>query len=130
MKTDGKQSDVDKYLSGFDPEIRTKLEIIRQTIMKAAPGSEERISYMMPTFFNNGVLIHYAAFKKHIGIFPGSSGIEAFKEELADFDCSKGTIRIPFDRELPLKLISEIARFRLEENRMKAEMRSKKKKSP
>ena len=83
----------------------------------------------MPTFFNNGVLVHFAAFKKHIGFFPGSSGVEAFIKELEEFDCSKGTIRIPYDKPLPLNLITEIVRFRFEENKRKAELRGKKKKT-
>jgi uncharacterized protein YdhG (YjbR/CyaY superfamily) len=121
-------SGVDEYLALCEPGVREKLEQIRRTIQKAAPGSEEKISYMMPTFFNNGVLVHYAAFAKHIGFFPGASGVEAFLDRLGDLDTSKGTIRIPFDKPLPLDLISDIVKFRLEENRYKAELRRTKKK--
>jgi uncharacterized protein YdhG (YjbR/CyaY superfamily) len=74
------------------------------------------------------VLVHFAAFAKHIGFFPGSSGVEAFRDRLGDYDTSKGTIRIPFDKPLPLDLISDIVKFRLEENRYKAELRKAKKK--
>ncbi len=118
---------IDEYISGFPAPVQEKLISMRETIRKAAPEAEERISYMMPAFFMNGVLVYFAAQSKHIGFYPGASGVEAFREELSGYDCSKGTIRLPLDKPLPLKLVSEIVLFRLEENRIKAEFKKKKK---
>ena len=118
---------IDEYIGGFPKEIRAILRRIRNTIRKAAPQAEEIISYRMPAFRQNGNLVYFAAFKKHIGFFPTSSGIEAFKQELSIYEGSKGSVRFPFDKPLPFGLISRIVKFRVKENSKKAETKSKKK---
>ena len=111
---------IDEYIAGFSPEIQEKLETIRATIRKAAPKAEEAISYMMPTFKLHGNLVHFAAFKNHIGFYPGASGIAAFQEELAGYETSKGTVQFPLDKRVPLSLITKIVKFRVQQNLDKA----------
>lgn len=118
---------IDAYIADFPPEIREKLEKIRATIRKAAPKAEEAISYMMPTFKLHGNLVHFAAFKNHIGFFPGAAGVEVFKDELTQYETSKGTIRFPLDQRIPLPLITRIVKFRVAQNLHKAETKAKKK---
>jgi uncharacterized protein YdhG (YjbR/CyaY superfamily) len=119
--------DIDEYIAGFPPEIQEKLEKIRLTIRKAAPKAEEAIKYMMPTFTLNGNLVHFAAFKKHIGFYPAPRGIEAFKEELSAYEGSKGTVRFPLDKPIPYALIGKIVKFRAKQNLDKAAAKGKKK---
>ncbi|MGZ5424499.1 MAG: iron chaperone [Candidatus Aminicenantales bacterium] len=107
---------IEEYISAFPDATRRILDEMRATIRAAAPGAEEKISYQMPAFYLQGNLVYFAAFKKHIGFYPTSSGVEAFKRELAPYEVSKGTIRFPLDRPLPLKLISRIVKFRVAEN--------------
>ncbi|MBP7733005.1 MAG: DUF1801 domain-containing protein [Caldisericia bacterium] len=114
-----KPKSVDEYISWFPPEVAGKLEILRQTIAKAAPEAKETISYSMPAFEFHGVLCYFAAFKDHLSFFPTSSGVEAFKDELRDYKTSKGTIQLPLDKPLPLELITRIVKFRFEENTKK-----------
>ena len=111
---------IDEYIAGFPPEIQAKLEKIRATIKQAAPKAEEAIKYMMPTFTLNGNLVHFAAFKNHIGFYPAPRGIEAFKEELAAYELSKGTIRFSLDKPIPYPLIGKIVKLRVEQNMEKA----------
>src|SRR5262249_42052646 len=103
---------IDEYIAGFPPEVQEKLEKIRATIRKAAPKAEEAISYMMPTFKLHGNLVHFAAFKNHIGFYPAPRGIEAFREELSAYEGSKGTVRFSLDKPIPYALISKIVKFR------------------
>ena len=114
-----KPKSVDEYISWFPSEVARKLEILRQTIAKAAPEAKETISYSMPAFEFHGVLCYFAAFKDHLSFFPTSSGVEAFKDELKNYKTSKGTIQLPLDKPLPLELITRIVKFRLEENTKK-----------
>lgn len=109
-------TNIDEYIAGFPPEIQEKLEKIRVTIRKAAPKAEEAISYMMPTFKLHGNLVHFAAFKNHIGFYPGTGGIAAFQDELAGYETSKGTVQFPLDTRLPLPLITKIVKFRVQQN--------------
>ena len=118
---------IDEYIADFPPEIRDKLSQIREVIREAAPEATEKISYQMPTFDLHGNLVHFAAFKNHIGFYPAPRGIEAFKEELAAYKGAKGSVQFPLDRPLPLDLIGRIARFRAEENKERAAAKSKKK---
>ena len=118
---------IDEYIAGFPPEIQAKLEKIRAAIRKAAPKAEEAIKYMMPTFTLNGNLVHFAAFKNHIGFYPAPKGIEAFKKELASYELSKGTIRFPLDKPMPYALIGKIVKLRVEQNLGKAAAKAKKK---
>ena len=116
---------IDEYIGTFPEDIQKLLEEVRATIKAAAPNAEEKISYQMPTFFLNGNLIHFAAFKNHIGLYPTPSGTKAFKRELSIYQGAKGSVRLPIDKPLPLKLISRIVKFRVAENLKKAEAVSK-----
>ena len=119
---------IDEYIATFPEEIRAILQTIRETIKAAAPDAEEKISYQMPTFFLKGNLVHFAAFKNHIGFYPTPSGIEAFKEEIARYQSAKGSIRFPLDEPMPLDLITWIVKMRVAENLKKAELKSRKRK--
>ena len=121
---------VDSYVQSSPPEIQKKLRQLRSMIRAAAPAAVEKISYRMPTFFLNGNLVYFAAFKNHIGFYPGSKAIEKFSKELASYEGSKGTVRFPFDSPIPAALIKKIVRYRVKENLEKeAKRKSKKKKS-
>jgi uncharacterized protein YdhG (YjbR/CyaY superfamily) len=107
---------VDKYIEQFPPEIRELLDQMRKVIRKAAPNAEETISYAIPSYKLNGMLVHFAAFSKHIGFYPGAGGIAEFADELAGYKTSKGTVQFPFDRPLPLDLVKRIVKFRIKQN--------------
>jgi uncharacterized protein YdhG (YjbR/CyaY superfamily) len=111
---------IDEYIAGFPPEVQVILEKIRATIKKAAPDAQETISYQMPTFTLHGNLVHFAAFKKHIGFYPVPTGIEQFKKELAAYASGKGSVQFPLDQPIPYGLISKIVKFRVKENAAKA----------
>ena len=115
---------IDEYIATFPKDIQKILKELRATIKAAAPDAEEKISYQMPTFFLNGNLVHFAAFKKHIGFYPTPSGIEAFQKELSVYDGAKGSVQFPIDEPMPLKLISRIVKFRAAENIKKAKIKS------
>ena len=127
MKKQQNINTVDDYIASRPSDIQGILLELRNTIRKAAPDSEERISYQMPAFFQKGILVYFAAQKNHIGFYPTSSGIEAFKEELSEYGLSKGTVRFPLDKPLPLNLISQIVKFKVMENLDKDELKKKKK---
>ena len=116
---------IDEYIATFPMETQKILKEVRATIKAAAPDAEEKISYQMPTFFLNGNLIHFAAFKNHIGIYPTPSGTEAFKDEISIYQGAKGSIRLPIDKPMPLKLINRIVKFRVAENMKKTKGKSK-----
>jgi len=118
-------NNIDEYISGFPEEIQILLEQVRATIKQAAPEAEEAIKYAMPTFVLNGNLVHFAAFKNHIGFYPVPSGIEAFKKELSVYKGAKGSVQFPLDKPMPLKLISEIVKFRVNENLLKAKTKKR-----
>lgn len=107
---------VDEYMNAFPEHIQQILEKMRQTIRKAAPEAFEGISYQMPTFKLNGNLVYFAAFKKHIGFYPTSSGIEAFKDELSAYKKGKGSVQFPLDKPIPYDLVEKIVLFRVKEN--------------
>lgn len=119
---------IDEYIATFPEDIQKKLQTVRETIKAEAPEAQEKISYQMPTFYLHGNLVHFAAFKNHIGFFPIPSGIEAFKQELSAYETSKGGIRFPFNQPLPLDLITRMVKFRVAENLKKAELKAQKKK--
>lgn len=102
---------IDAYIAIQEETVRPKLKRIRDTIRSALPDARERMSWSMPTFWNRRNIIHFAAFKKHIGLFPGSRAVEHFSSRLTDFRFSKGTIQLPHNKPLPLDLIAEIARW-------------------
>lgn len=119
---------MDEYIVTFPEEIQKILEELRATIKAAAPDAEEKISYQMPTFALKGNLVHFAAYKNHIGFYPTSTGIRAFKKELSIYEGAKGSVQFPIDKPLPLKLITKIVKFRVAENLKHAEIKSRKKK--
>lgn len=121
-----KPKDINEYIAGFAPEVQQLLEKVRSTIQKAAPEAVETISYGMPAFKLNGNLVYFAAFKSHIGFYALPSGNEAFQKELSCYKTGKGSIQFPFDKPLPLELITKIVKFRIEENVQKAELKKKK----
>ena len=108
--------DIDEYINMFSDDIQVKLESLRETIRKAAPDAEETIKYQIPTFTLHGNLVHFAAYNNHIGFYPASSGIDAFKKDLSKYEGSKGTVRFPLNKKLPLALISRIVKYRVKEN--------------
>lgn len=107
---------IDEYIAGFPPDVQEILEKIRVTIRKAAPDAKETIKYQMPTFTLKGNLVHFAAFKTHIGFYPTPSGIEKFKDELAVYEGAKGSVQFPLDKPIPYDLIDRIVKFRAKEN--------------
>ncbi|WP_234734555.1 iron chaperone [Tellurirhabdus bombi] len=116
---------VDAYIAGFPEEIAEGLEQIRGAIHQAAPEAKEAIKYGIPTFVLNGNLVHFAAFKKHFGLYPTPSGTSAFKEEIAPYKGTKGSIHFPLNKPLPLDLITQIVTFRIQENAEQAIKRKK-----
>ncbi len=111
-----RQAAVDEYIQPFPKEIQIILEKIRKLIRKSAPKADENISYGIPTFDMNGKhLVHFAAFKKHIGFFPTPSAIAAFKKDLSGYKTSKGTIQFPLDKPIPYDLMKKIVEFRVKE---------------
>jgi uncharacterized protein YdhG (YjbR/CyaY superfamily) len=117
---------IDKYIANFPNDVQEILEKIRATIREAAPDAEETISYQMPTFRLNGNLVHFAAYKKHIGFYPTPSGIEKFKQELSAYPSAKGSVQFPLDRPIPYELIGKITAFRARENLARSEAKGKK----
>jgi len=116
--------DIDSYIAGFPEDIQKRLEQVRATIRKAAPKAEEAIKYAMPTFVLQGNLVHFAAFKNHIGFYPAPTGMAAFKKDLAPYKTGKGSVQFPLDKPMPLALITRIVKMRVQENLAK---KSKKK---
>jgi uncharacterized protein YdhG (YjbR/CyaY superfamily) len=127
MKTDPTApQDIDEYIAGFPSDVQEKLEKIRMTIREAAPDAEEAIKYQIPTFVLKGNLVHFAAFKNHIGFYPAPRGIEEFKEELSAYEGAKGSVRFPLDQPIPFDLISRIVQFRVKDNLGKVALKKKK----
>jgi len=119
---------IDEYIAAFPEDIQKILGELRATIKASAPDAGEKISYQMPTFSLKGNLVHFAAWKNHIGFYPTSTGTQAFKKELSIYESSKGAVRFPIEQPLPLELISKIVKFRVTENLKKAEIKSGKSK--
>ena len=117
---------IDEYIAAFPPDIQAILQKIRAIVRAAAPEAQEAISYQMPTFKLHGNLVHFAAFKNHIGFYPVPSGIEQFKEELAPYVGGKGSVRFPLDKPIPYDLIEKVVKFRINENLENAGKKKKK----
>jgi uncharacterized protein YdhG (YjbR/CyaY superfamily) len=117
---------VDEYIKIHTEEIQDKLKKIRAAIKKGAPQAEEIISYQMPAFKLYTNLVYFAAFKNHIGFFPTSGPIKKFKKELAPYETSKGTIKFPSDKKIPIGLITKITRFRVKEDLLNHDKAGKK----
>jgi uncharacterized protein YdhG (YjbR/CyaY superfamily) len=127
MRTDPTSpNNIDEYIAGFPQDVQEILEKIRLTIKKAAPDAEETINYQIPTFTLKGNLVHFAAFKKHIGFYPTPSGIEKFKDELSVYEGAKGSVKFPLDKPIPFALITKIVKFRVKENIDRAAAKGKK----
>jgi len=118
---------IDEYIAGFPAKVQKILQKIRKTIHEAAPEAQEKISYQMPTFFLQGNLVHFAAFKEHIGFYPVPTGIEKFKKELSVYKQGKGSVQFPLDQPMPYDLITKIVKFRVKENLAAAAAKAKKK---
>ena len=125
MKTVRKQSGgIDDYISAFPAETQKALRQIRKAIKTAAPGAEEAIKYGVPTFVLNGNLVHFAAFKNHIGFYPTPSAIAKFREDLSKYKSAKGSVQFPLDEPMPVALVTRIVRFRVGEARAKGVTRA------
>ena len=121
---------IDDYIATFPKDTQTVLKKLRATIRKAAPKAEETINYQIPTFTLHGNLVHFAAFKNHIGFYPTPSGIEKFKEELSVYEGAKGSVKFPLDKPMPYALVTKIVKFRVKENLERAEAKGKRKQTP
>ncbi len=127
MARENTANTIDEYIAGFPEDVQDILRKIRDTIKEAAPDSLESIKYQIPTFVLHGNLVHFAAFKKHIGFYPAPSGIETFKKELSSYKSAKGSVQFPLDVPIPFDLIRKIVTFRAQETREKAAATSRKK---
>jgi uncharacterized protein YdhG (YjbR/CyaY superfamily) len=107
---------IDEYIAAFPPEVQSILERIRSTIRQAAPKAEEKISYKMPAFALDGDLIYFAAFKKHIGVYPPVRGDEKLSKEISRYRGEKGNLKFPLDEPIPYALISRLVKFRVKEH--------------
>jgi uncharacterized protein YdhG (YjbR/CyaY superfamily) len=121
-----KPKSIDEYIAAFSPEVQAILERIRSTIRNAAPDAQETISYRMPTFTLRGVLVHFAAFKKHIGLFPPVAGDAQIEKAIAPYAGEKGNLRFPLDQPIPYRLIERIVKLRVKQNLAKAAAKRKK----
>ena len=115
-----KPANIDEYIGEFPNDVQEILEKIRMTIQKADPDATEKISYSMPAFEQNGIVVYFAAFKNHIGLYALPSGHEAFQEELSQYKSGKGSVQFPFNKPMPYDLITKIVKFRVKENLEKA----------
>ncbi len=115
-----KPQNIDQYMDAFPASTQQILQQIRETIQKAAPGAKEKISYAMPAFELNGILVYFAAYEKHIGFYALPSGNAAFQKELSAYKMGKGSIQFPIDEPMPYGLITKIVQFRVIENQQKA----------
>lgn len=125
MDNQGKTQTVDEYIAGFPEEIQEKLDAVRRVVREAAPDAEEKISYQMPTYVLHGNLVHFAAFKNHIGFYPTPGGMDAFQDELARYKSAKGSVQFPLNEPLPLDLIRKMVKTRVEQNTRQAEQKRK-----
>jgi uncharacterized protein YdhG (YjbR/CyaY superfamily) len=119
MRSNNTHKTVDDYISTFPEEVQTMLQQLRKVIRNAAPDAKEKISYNMPAFTLNGILVYFAGYKNHIGLYASPSGNAAFKKELAKYKTGKGSIQFPLNEGLPLNLIKIIVGFRVKENLLK-----------
>jgi uncharacterized protein YdhG (YjbR/CyaY superfamily) len=120
-------SSIDEYIALFPDAVQNKLEQIRRTVKHALPAADEKISWKMPSVYQDGIIMQFAAFKNHLSIFPGPRAVAAFQDELGAYGTSKGAVRFPLDQPLPLDLIKRITRFRLEEQQKHNAQKARKK---
>ncbi len=117
---------IDEYVASFPANVADILQKMRTLVHETVPEINEKISWQMPTFYKSGIVIQFAAFQKHIGVFPGSEAIEVFKERLTNYKSSKGGFQIPFDKPLPYELLRSIVLYRLAEEEKLALAKAKK----
>lgn len=116
-------NNIDEYIADFPDDVQKSMEKVRAAIRKAAPRAEEAISYQIPTFKLNGNLIHFAGYRHHIGLYPGTRAIEEFKDELTGYKLAKGTVQFPLDKPIPVGLITKITKFCVQRNLAKTKTR-------
>lgn len=114
-----KVENIDDYILSFPKETQVLLKQMRQLIRQTAPEAEEKISYAMPTYYLNGNLVHFAAYKNHIGFYPAPSGLKEFSKEISKYKHSKGAVQFPLDQALPQSLIVKIVKYRVKQNSLK-----------
>jgi uncharacterized protein YdhG (YjbR/CyaY superfamily) len=107
---------VDEYMAQFVPETQVEMQKVRQTIIKAAPNAQEVISYKMPAYKFNGMLVYFAAYKNHIGFYPGADAIKLFNNEIIAYKWAKGSVQFPLNKPMPLALITKIVKYRVDVN--------------
>lgn len=127
MKKQPGFSTIDEYIRRFPGPVQKKLTTLRGLIQQLAPGAVEKISYQMPAFHLEGILVYFAVHAAHIGFYPTPSGIANFEQELSRYEHSKGAIQFPMDEPLPVDLIGKIVRFRVAENLEKANKKTREK---
>ncbi|MCT4794907.1 iron chaperone [Exiguobacterium alkaliphilum] len=110
-----KMTTVDEYILQFPVEVQAILQTLRKSVKDISPEAEEKMSYQMPTYYLKGNLVHFAAYKNHIGFYPTPAGIDAFKDELSDYKSAKGSVQFPIDKPIPFELIKRIVEFRVSE---------------
>jgi uncharacterized protein YdhG (YjbR/CyaY superfamily) len=120
MEKKSSYASIDEYINAYPEDVRKKLTQLRKLIILVAPQAEERISYRMPAYFLNGILVWFAAHSMHIGFYPKASAIAKFKRELSGYKSAKGSVQFPLNEPLPVDLIKRIVRFRVGENDKKA----------
>ncbi len=116
---------IDTYIASFPPETVQLLNQMRSTLQQLVPEAEEAMKYGIPTYVYHGNLVHFAGYKNHIGFYPGASGIEAFKDEFKNYEWSKGAVQFPIDKPLPIKLITRIVKFRVQQNLAKPALKGR-----
>lgn len=125
IKPGTKFKSVDEYLSLFPEATKLVLQQMRDAIKKAAPQAEEVISYNMPAYKLNGILVYFAGYANHIGFYPTASGTEAFKQEFSKYKNSKGAVQFPIDKPLPIALIVKVVKFRIDQTQQKQKNKGK-----
>lgn len=115
MMKQTKMTTVDEYILQFPVEVQAILQTLRKLVKDISPEAEEKMSYQMPTYYLKGNLVHFAAYKNHIGFYPTPTGIDAFKDELSDYKSAKGSVQFPIDKPIPFELIKRIVEFRVSE---------------
>ena len=114
---------VDQYIAAFPADVKKRMQQLRKTIKAAAPKADELISYQMPGYKYFGMLVYFAAYKNHIGFYPGAGGVLEFYKKLSSFKSAKGSVQFPHDRPIPYDIISKIVKFRVKQNEEKISLK-------
>lgn len=113
-------NEIDDFIAKYPPDVQQILQKIRGIVREVAPEAQEKLNYGIPTFTLNGNLVHYSAFKNHVGFYPTPSGMEKFKTQLSKYEGAKGSVKFPLDQPIPYELIRKITEFRVKEQQAKA----------